>query len=344
MSNKQIFVESGDGSSLRIGDEPMEDNFDLNQNAENKPVLQTDAARRTEEAILNEEPSRTVRRRKKKQQLPKWQRLLWKYWPPIRFGLIILAGILLIWLLGSCVAGAFSGDPTEPSTEPSTNGTTEPSTEPTTEPTTQPTEPPTTDPFANMVDESWYDNTLFIGDSRTMGLRDYARIGNAEYFCSLDLSLFSYDYAVAYDTNIDGLTLAQLLAEKTYDKIFVNLGINEAGYPIYSIMEYYNALVTMIHTAQPEATIILQGVLNVSKDYADGLEHFAPTNINAINDEIRALADNQTIYYIDINAYFSDPNGYLESDLSTDGCHLTEEAYKEWVTYISVDVGDLGIQ
>ena len=326
----------------------MEDKMNLDQNTDriqyrNDPLLQTDAARRTEEAILNEEPSRTVRRRKKKQQLPKWQRLLWKYWPPIRFGLIILAGILLIWLMGSCVAGVFAPEETEPN-ETTTAPTTEPTTVPTTEPTTIPTEPPTTDPFANMVDESWYNNVLFIGDSRTMGLRDMARMGNAEYFASLEMSIFSYDYAVAYDTNIDGLTLEQLLASKTYDKIFVNLGINEAGYPIYSIIEYYGALVDMIRDAQPDATIILQGVLNVSKEYADGQTHFTPDNINAINDEIRALSNNQDIYYIDINAYFSDADGYLDPTLSQDGCHLTEEAYKEWATYISVDVGDLGIQ
>ena len=316
----------------------MEDNFDLNQNAE--PVLQTDAARRTEEAILNEEPARTVRRRKKKQQLPKWQRMLRKYWPPIRFGLIILAGLLLIWLLGSCVAGAFTPEPTETPTDPPTEATTEP-TEP---PTEEPTEPPTTDPFANMVDESWYSNVLFVGDSRTAGLRDYARTGKAEYFASSNLSLFNYETQTCSDTDISSQTLASLLSSKTYDKIFVNLGINEAGYPVSSFMGSYSELVNMIRQAQPEATIILQGVLNVSKSYAGDLEYFSPESINKINDEIRALSNNRDIFYIDINAYFSDANGYLDHNLSVDGCHLTEEAYQEWMTYISVDVGDLGIQ
>lgn len=325
----------------------MEDNFDLNKNSENErsfqndPVLQTDAARRTEEAILNEQPVRTVRRRKKK-QIPKWQYLLWKYWPPIRFGLIILAGILLIWLLGSCVAGAFAPEETEPSTEPSTSKSTpEPSTEP---PTSEPTEPPTTDPFANMVDESWYDNVLFIGDSRTVGLRDYARTGNAEYFCSSNLSMFNFESATAKDTNFDSQTLAELLASKSYDKIFLNLGINEAGYPVSSLMDSYSEMVDMIRQAQPNAKIILQGILNITKNYANDREYFSPESINGINDEIRALSNNRDIYYIDINAYFSDADGYLDPDLSVDGCHLTEEAYNEWMTYISVDVGDLGIQ
>lgn len=318
----------------------MEDNFDRNQNTVNDPVLQTDAARRTEEAILNEQPSRTVRRRKKKQQMPKWQYLLWKYWPPIRFGLIILAGILLIWLLGSCVAGAFTPEPTETPTDPPTEATTDP-TEP---PTEEPTEPPTTDPFANMVGDAWYDNVLFIGDSRTVGLRDYARTGNAEYFCTTGLSVFNYESTSAKDTNFDSQTLASLLSAKAYDKIFLNLGINEAGYPVSSLMGSYSDMVDMIRQAQPDAVIILQGILNVSKDYANDREYFSPASINKINDEIRALSNNRDVYYIDINAYFSDGDGYLDPDLSVDGCHLTEAAYQEWMTYISVDVGDLGIQ
>ena len=100
----------------------------------------------------------------------------------------------------------------------------------------------------------------------------------------------------------------------------------------------------MIRQAQPDATIILQGILNLTKDYADDRDHFSPSNINAINDEIRALSNNRDIYYIDINAYFSDKNGYLDPNRSYDGCHLTAEGYKEWMTYISVDVGDLGIE
>ena len=316
----------------------MEENFDLNQNAEQDPILRTDDARRTEQAILNEEPVRTVRRRKRK-QMPKWQYMLWKYWPPIRFGLIILAGILLIWLLGSCVAGALAPEPTEPTEEP-----TQVTTEPTEPPTEEPTEPPTTDPFANMVDESWYENVLFIGDSRTAGLRDYARTGNAEYFCSTKLSVFNYETATAKDTNFEKQTLADLLAANTYDKIFLNLGINEAGYPVSSLIGSYSDMVDMIRQAQPDATIILQGILNVTKNYADDREYFSPTSINKINDEIRALSNNRDIYYIDINAYFSDAEGYLDPALSSDGCHLTEAAYLEWMTYISVDVGDLGIQ
>ena len=41
-----------------------------------------------------------------------------------------------------------------------------------------------------VVTEEWFDDALFIGDSRVVGLRDYARLGKADYFCSVGLTVF----------------------------------------------------------------------------------------------------------------------------------------------------------
>ena len=57
-----------------------------------------------------------VRRRRKK--IPKWKRMLRKYWPPIRFGLIILAMVALVWWGASSLVNgirtAIANRPTEP--------------------------------------------------------------------------------------------------------------------------------------------------------------------------------------------------------------------------------------
>lgn len=42
-----------------------------------------------------------VRRQKR---IPKWRRLLRKYWPPIRLGLLVLALVAMIWLMVSCIS------------------------------------------------------------------------------------------------------------------------------------------------------------------------------------------------------------------------------------------------
>lgn len=61
------------------------------------------------------------KRGKYRKRRPKWQRTLLRYWPPIRFGLICVALLLiLVWLISgvfSLIGGLFgeTGEPTEPS-------------------------------------------------------------------------------------------------------------------------------------------------------------------------------------------------------------------------------------
>lgn len=293
------------------------------------------------------------RRRKKRRKRPTWQRLLWKYWPPIRFGLIILAGFLLIWLLFSSVAAIFSGgeapDPTDPPTE---NQSTEPSgTEPPTEaPTLPPTDPPTEaptdppDPFAGAVADSWYENTLFIGDFNFGGLQDVARSGNADYFCTSYMGVFNWDEETAWDEDFEEQTLPSLLASVSYDRIIINLGINNCGYPTASLINGYSGLVDAIRQAQPDAKIILHGILPVTENYADGRDYFSPSHIGEVNGRISELADGETVFYIEVSESFASSGGYLLSSASTDGCHLTSAAYADWAKLIGVELGKLGIE
>ena len=69
-----------------------------------------------DERYENQQSQRPVRRRRKK--VPKWKRMLRKYWPPIRFGLIILAlACLVSWGAGSLIKGirtSIANRPTDP--------------------------------------------------------------------------------------------------------------------------------------------------------------------------------------------------------------------------------------
>ena len=46
---------------------------------------------------------------RRKKQIPKWKRMLHKYWPPIRFGLIILGLIMVITLVGCSIGSVVRG-------------------------------------------------------------------------------------------------------------------------------------------------------------------------------------------------------------------------------------------
>ena len=264
--------------------------------------------------------------------------------------------------------------PTDPTTRPTIPGTTPGDTEPTdpTDPTDplptdpKPTEPKPTEPKPTQpkptepkkesytypdhdfsegaVSDEWFENVLFIGESRTVGLRDYARTGNAAYFCGVGASVFNIMKKEFSDgSHFSKQTLESLLSSQQFDKVFINLGINECGYPASTIIAAYEKIIAMVQKYQPDAKIILQGVLTVTEKYAGSKDHFKPKSIHALNKKIKKLADDTTIFYIDANPYFTDPDGYLYKDITGDGCHFTGKYYKEWAKWISFAVGQLGI-
>ena len=230
--------------------------------------------------------------------------------------------------------------PTDPKpTEP-------PVTEP---PATEPNNPPKSNKYpghdfsSGAVSDGWYSDVLFIGDSRTVGLRDYARSGNADYFCTVGMSVFNYDDRTASDINFSKQTLDSLLSSRTYGKIFISLGINECGYSTGSLIKAYSKLVNRVRELQPGAKIILQGIITVTEKYAGGKDYFQPSHIQSINDRIKGLSNGSTVFYIDANPYFTDSRGYLYTDITGDGCHFSGKYYRVWAKWISFAVGKLGI-
>ena len=73
-------------------------------------------------------------------------------------------------------------------------------------------------------DESYFDDVLFIGDSRTVGLRDMARLGQADYFCNVGMTVYTMFREGSTDRNYSYQRLETLLTEKTYGKIYLCLG------------------------------------------------------------------------------------------------------------------------
>ena len=55
---------------------------------------------------------------RRKKPVSKWKRFLHKYWPPIRFGLMILAFVGLIWLIIALIVSCGKKDETPDVTEP----------------------------------------------------------------------------------------------------------------------------------------------------------------------------------------------------------------------------------
>ena len=231
--------------------------------------------------------------------------------------------------------------PTETTQPPETQPPTQPPTEPTeTVPETRPN-PEDLDFSQGGVDPSWFDDVLFIGDSRTVGLREFAPSGNADYFCSVGMTVFDCKQQWITGKNFGTLTLDLLLQQKQYGKIFINLGINEVGYPRENFFKAYTGLIEHIRQVQPDAKIILMGIMTVSRNKAASASYFSVENIYSFNEEIAAIADGKIIFYMDVNEDFADEERYLPDVMTGDGCHLYAKYYELWADWISYTVAKM---
>ena len=185
------------------------------------------------------------------------------------------------------------------------------------------------------VDESYFDHTLFIGDSKTDGMRMWARLGDAHYFCGTSYSVYNIGKKKSTDKAFKNASLADVLRKYQYDQIYIILGYNESGYPYENLMKQFEYVISNVHKAQPQARIILHGVMHASQRVSKKYSYYSPKNLEKINDGLRAMADEwDGMYYVDCNPAFCDENGYLLSKVTNDGEHLTPDYTRQWAQEI----------
>ncbi|WP_019679495.1 GDSL-type esterase/lipase family protein [Ruminococcus flavefaciens] len=219
-------------------------------------------------------------------------------------------------------------DSSQPTSE---NETTAPAD--TTETTTAPAAP-----VNNFVQSGpeYFNDALFIGDSRTVGIRDYGTLKNADYFCDIGLSAYKIDNAY-----VNGNTVWGTLNAKKYGKIYVMLGINEVGNDIESTVAAYRKLVDGIREVQPDAVIYLMANLHVTLGYENNVIN--NERINMLNSRINEMADiNKNICYIDENETFDNTEGALQDDITSDGAHLLAKYYSNWCEWLCSNTLSVG--
>lgn len=185
------------------------------------------------------------------------------------------------------------------------------------------------------VDESYFDDAVFIGDSRTVGLHDYGGLDKATFYATVGMNV--YDLWTDEFCEVDGkkVTLEEALSMRQYKKVYFQIGINEMGTgTVDSFMQAYEASVKKIAELQPNAIIFVQGIMRVTKDKSDADKIFNNLGIQIRNERIALLADNTKIFYIDMNEVVCDPQGNLREDLTFDDLHLYASKYDIWVDFL----------
>ena len=180
------------------------------------------------------------------------------------------------------------------------------------------------------VDESWFNDALFIGDSHTEGLCDYGGMRNATFYYKRGVDVWS----VMKKSFVGGKTIPQALAAEHFGKIYIMLGINEimCG-TTESFAAQYADVVAQLRELQPDALIYIQAIFHTSQKKSD-TSSYNNDVINARNAAIAAIADGEQVFFVDCNAVFDDENGALTPSYTGDGVHVKAAYYSMWRDYL----------
>ncbi len=180
------------------------------------------------------------------------------------------------------------------------------------------------------------ERTLFIGDSRTEGFVAFSKLDKAklESFATTGCSVYQMWDLTAEVNGKGSISLQQLLEEETYENIHILLGINEIGRPLDETIQTYSAFVTRIRALQPNAHIYISANFHLGPQRNDPNSAFSNVRIDYLNEGLKKLADNQTIFYVDPNELFDDSNGNMDSIFTNDGVHLVYKYYIPWAQWL----------
>nr|WP_300901813.1 GDSL-type esterase/lipase family protein [uncultured Acetatifactor sp.] len=186
------------------------------------------------------------------------------------------------------------------------------------------------------VPREYFDDALFIGDSRVTGVELYSGWDNLTYYAEGGMTVYSMFQSKTAQVEGQTLTIEEALRKRSFGKIYLEIGINEMGTgTVDSFMEAYEAAVDYLRELQPDAILYVCSIMYVEQSKSESDPIFNNPAIQERNDRIAALADGENIFYLDINEVVTDETGNLNPDYTWDEVHLLGKYDVIWLEYFS---------
>lgn len=199
-------------------------------------------------------------------------------------------------------------------------------------------------PESTPVEDTYFDDVVFLGDSRTDGLRLYGGMTHGTFLFFTGATVESV-FTKEVETQLGTMPLLDALAEMEYGRIYVMLGVNELGWKGTDIFRNQSAaLIQRLQEDHPEAEIVIQSILPVSAKIDEEGRYVNNQRIAEYNQVWLELAEQFNVNYLNIAEVLLDENGQLPSELTYDGVHLNKAGCRVWLDYMrSHTVGEIGV-
>jgi lysophospholipase L1-like esterase len=131
---------------------------------------------------------------------------------------------------------------------------------------------------------------------------------------------------ISGDTSSGVLKRLSFFSKTRPDVIYVMAGINDLrnGVSDETLLRNHRRIIRTLKQSHPESLIIIQSILPTRQPKIPN------TRIRHINEQLAEIAKEQHVNYLNIHNWFTDSEGNLREDLTTDGLHLSSRGYDVW--------------
>ena len=274
----------------------------------------------------------------------------------LSLGLILLAGIIVVvmlWLnqsdepsLANQSSSSASIQTSPPITDESSSSATESLSQSQSQPQPvyafgQPI------PETPQVDDSYFDDAMFVGDSITTGIELYGVMPNATVVASTGINpntiMTTPDIELADGSSV---TILQAMSAYHPKKIYIMLGSNGVEFiGKETMMELYGEFIDAVKAQHPDSIIYLQSILPVTQAKEAASPELSNDKIDEYNAAIMELAGEKEAYYLNVAESFKDETGALPDEASpNDGMHFGVSHYEIWMDYLKCHAVEISSQ
>lgn len=191
-------------------------------------------------------------------------------------------------------------------------------------------------PETEVVQDDYFDDAVFIGNSQMEGVAIYSSMKNATVLAGKGImvdTIFTKEVIKTKDSN--RITIISALELKQYGKIYIMLGANELGWVSdIEFIKQYGKVIDKIKELQPEAKIYVNTIIPVSKEKSEKDKIYNNENIERFNKLIINMTKEKQVYYVDSKEALGDEEGNLPANSTTDGVHFNSIYYEKWFNYL----------
>ncbi|MBR2041740.1 MAG: hypothetical protein IJ945_05160 [Oscillospiraceae bacterium] len=187
--------------------------------------------------------------------------------------------------------------------------------------------------------QGFYDfrNSLFVGDyfisqAQSLGYFEHTKFA---YATGLDMNTMLTKKVLKYEEEY--LTLADYVGKfDGVEAVYIMISAESVSWmDVPTFVKKYTAFVDDIIAAQPDAHIYIQPILPINEEKAKK-RSYSVTNekINQINSYLFSMAEEKSIWILDMHDEFLGGGSELPAEYTTNGIRFEKDTYEIWKDYV----------